>query len=144
MPPSRSRIESQHRCPIFSFHTRPKKRHEGACVRVPSHLHWTSVDIFRYMRTLQPESHRKKPTTGVFTFFCVATTPTSSCGVCSSPFFLEKRSAIPFPRRLGSRSLCTHDIIALHTLGHDVRTNPRLRDFTEIRIRVATVRRFRG
>ena len=40
----------------------------------------------------------------------------SFCGACLS-FSREKESAIPFPRRLRSRNLCTNDLIVLHPLG---------------------------
>ena len=42
--------------------------------------------------------------------------PPSSCGACLH-FSREKDSAIPFPRRLWRRILCTNDLIVLHPLG---------------------------
>ena len=42
--------------------------------------------------------------------------PPSFCGACLN-FSPEKDSAIPFPRRPGSRILCTNDLIVLHPLG---------------------------
>ena len=41
--------------------------------------------------------------------------PPSFCGACLN-FSREKDSAIPFPRRLWSRILCTKDLIVLHPL----------------------------
>ena len=38
------------------------------------------------------------------------------CGACLN-FSREKDSAVPFPRRLWSRILCTNDLIVLHLLG---------------------------
>ena len=58
--------------------------------------------------TYQPGSHRRKNTQDFSsTFFC---------GACLN-FSREKDSAIPFPRRLWSRILCTNDLIVLHSLG---------------------------
>ena len=42
--------------------------------------------------------------------------PPSFCGACLY-FSREKDSAIPFPRRLSSRILCTNDLVVLHPLG---------------------------
>ena len=42
--------------------------------------------------------------------------PPSFCGACLN-FSREKDSAFPFPRRPGSRILCTNDLIVLHPLG---------------------------
>ena len=42
--------------------------------------------------------------------------PPFFCGACLN-FSREKDSAIPFPRRLWSRILCTNDLIVLHPLG---------------------------
>ena len=42
--------------------------------------------------------------------------PPSFCGACLN-FSREKDSAIPFPRRLWSRILCTNDLTVLHLLG---------------------------
>ena len=42
--------------------------------------------------------------------------PPSFCGACLN-FSREKDSAIPFPRRLWSRILCTNDLIVFHPLG---------------------------
>ena len=53
--------------------------------------------------THQPGSHR-------------ISHPPSFCGACLN-FSREKDSAIPFPRRLWRRILCTNDLIVLHPLG---------------------------
>ena len=42
--------------------------------------------------------------------------PPSFCGACLN-FYREKDSAVPFPRRLRGRILCTSDLIVLHPLG---------------------------
>ena len=42
--------------------------------------------------------------------------PPSFCGACLY-FSREKDSAVPFPRRPRSRTLCTSDLIVLHLLG---------------------------
>ena len=50
--------------------------------------------------------------------------PPSFCGACLN-FSREKDSAVPFPpRRPWSRMLCTHELIVLYFVGHDVRENP--------------------
>ena len=69
--------------------------------------------------------------------------PPSFCGACLN-FYREKDSAVPFPRRLGSRIIFTHQLIVLHFLGMIfififyfillfVRKNPSLCDCSEIR-----------
>ena len=42
--------------------------------------------------------------------------PPSFCGACLN-FYREKASAVPFPRRAGSRISCTHELIVLYLLG---------------------------
>ena len=42
--------------------------------------------------------------------------PPSFCGACLNSS-REKDSAIPFPRRQGSRIFCTNDLTMLHPLG---------------------------
>ena len=72
--------------------------------------------------------------------------PPSFCGMCLN-FTREKDSAIPFPRRPGSRILCTNDSIVLHPLGifffffsFQVRNIP----FPEVELTSQSVRGLRG
>ena len=88
-----------------------------------SHLFWTS-DV--WTRTSRGR------TGGRSHIVC----PPSLCGSCLN-FYREEDSATPFPRRPGSRILCTHELIVLHLLGMIFffgRKNPSSCDPPEIRI----------
>ena len=69
--------------------------------------------------------------------------PPSSCGACLN-FYREKDSAVPFPRRPCSRTLCTRELIVLHLLLGMifffvcVRKSPDSWDCTETRTHVPT------
>ena len=69
-----------------------------------SHSFWTSSSLDVPAGVTQEEGH-----TGFLTHLLFA--------VRALIFSREKDSAVPFPRRLRSRILCTNDLIVLHLLG---------------------------
>ena len=72
--------------------------------------------------TYQPGSHRRKVTQDFASTFLLRCVP-------SIIFSREKDSAIPFPRRPGSRILCPNDLIVFHSSAFK---NPVCRDRTHV------------
>ena len=80
-----------------------KQVYDTVCV-FSSHSFWTSSSLDVPARVTQEEGH-----TGFLIHLLFA--------VRAFIFSREKDSAVPFPRRLRSRILCTNDLIVLHPLG---------------------------
>ena len=83
-----------------------KTKHNEVCVRVVCFL--PNYSGRQACWTYRPGSNRRKSHR--------ISHPPSFCGACLN-FSRETDSAVPFPRRPWSLTLCTNDLIVLHLLG---------------------------